>query len=82
MKPKEKRTGDGCPFSGGSVVENPPANARDTDSIPDPGRSHMPRSNQARAPQLLSLCSRAWELQLLKLMSPKAHAPQQEEPLQ
>ena len=31
-----------------------------------PGRSHMPRSNYARAPQLLSLCSRAREPQLLK----------------
>ena len=30
---------------GGAVVKNPPANAGDTDSIPGPGRSHMPRSN-------------------------------------
>ena len=37
-------------------------------SIPDPGRSHIPRSNEARAPQLLSLRSRAWELQLQKLV--------------
>ena len=37
-------------------------NAGDTGSSPDPGRSHMPGSNQARAPRLLSLCSRAWEL--------------------
>ena len=36
----------------------------------------------ARAPQLFSLCSRAWELQLLKPSSPRAHAPQQEKPLQ
>ena len=27
---------------GGSVVKNPPANAGNTASIPDPGRSHMP----------------------------------------
>ncbi|XP_059781285.1 sushi domain-containing protein 1 isoform X2 [Balaenoptera ricei] len=27
------------------VVKNPPANAGDTDSIPGPGRSHIPRSN-------------------------------------
>ena len=33
-------------------------------SIPDAGRSHMPRSNKPPAPQLLSLCSRAWEPQL------------------
>ena len=26
---------------GGSVVKNPPANARDTGSIPGPGSSHM-----------------------------------------
>ena len=32
-------------FPGGSVVKNPPANARDTGSIPDPGRAHMPLSN-------------------------------------
>jgi len=33
-------------FSGGSVVENPPAIAGDTGSIPDLGRFHMPRSTQ------------------------------------
>ena len=32
-------------FPGGAVVENPPAKAGDTGSIPGPGRSHMPRSN-------------------------------------
>ena len=30
-------------FPGDAVVENPPANAGDTGSIPDPGRSHMRR---------------------------------------
>ena len=29
-------------FTGGPVVKNPPCNARDTSSIPDPGRSHIP----------------------------------------
>ena len=48
------------------MVKNPPANAGDTGSSPGPGRSHMPQSNQARAPQLLSLRSRAREPQLLK----------------
>ena len=43
-------------FPGGAVVENLPANAGDTGSSPGPGRSHMPRSNWAREPQLLSLC--------------------------
>ena len=33
--------------------------------IPDLRRSHIPRSNQVPAPQLLSLCSRAREPQLL-----------------
>ena len=75
-------------FPGGAVVKNPPANAGDTDSIPGPGRSHMPWRNEARAPQLLSLRSRAHEPQLLsphtatlKAHAPRACAPQQEKPL-
>ena len=48
------------------MVKNPPANAGDTGSNPGLGRSHMLQSNQARAPQLLSLCSRAREPRLLK----------------
>ena len=32
-------------FSGDAVVKNPPANAGDTGSSPDPGRFHMLRSN-------------------------------------
>ena len=32
-------------FPGVPVVKNLPCNARDTGSIPDPGRCHMPRSN-------------------------------------
>ena len=47
-------------FPGGAVVENLPANAGDTGSSPGLGGSHMPRSNWARAPQLLSL--RVWSL--------------------
>ena len=47
-------------FPGGAVVENLPANAGDTGSSPGLGRSHMLRSNQAREPQLLSLC--IWSL--------------------
>ena len=58
-----------------AVVKNPPANAGDTVSSPGPGRSHMPRSNEAHAPQLLSLCSRAREPQLLSLCS-RASEPQ------
>ena len=47
-------------FPGGAVVENLPANAGDTGSSPGLGRSHMPRSNWACEPQLLSL--RVWSL--------------------
>ena len=46
-------------FPGGTVVKNPPANVRDMGSSPGPGRSHMPRSNEAHVPQLLSLSSGA-----------------------
>ena len=42
------------------MVENPPANAGDTGSSPGLGRSHMPQSNWAHEPQLLSL--RIWSL--------------------
>ena len=31
-------------FHGGSEIKNPPANAGDTGSIPDPGGSHMSQS--------------------------------------
>ena len=42
------------------MVENLPANAGDTGSSPGLGGPHMPRSNWAREPQLLSL--RVWSL--------------------
>ena len=76
-------------FPGGAVVRNPPANAGDTGSSPGLGRSHMPRSNEAHEPQLLSLHSRAHEPQLLSPCTattdarvPRARAPQQEKPPQ
>ena len=76
-------------FPGGAVAKNPPANAGNTGSSPGPGRSHMPWSNQARAPQLLSLCSSALEPQLLSPRAtttetcvPRARAPQQGKPPQ
>ena len=47
-------------FPGGAVVENLPANAGDTGSSPGLGGSHMPWSNWAREPQLLSL--HVWSL--------------------
>ena len=42
------------------MVESLPASAGHTGSSPGLGRSHMPRSNWAREPQLLSL--RVWSL--------------------
>ena len=39
---KKLKNGD---FPRGAVVKNLPANAGDTGSSPDPGRSHMPQSN-------------------------------------
>ena len=47
-------------FPGGAVVGSLPANAGDTGSSPDLGGSHMPRSDWAREPRLLSL--RVWGL--------------------
>ena len=41
-------------FPSGPVVRNPPANSGDMDLIPRLGRSHMPWSNLAHVPQLLS----------------------------
>ena len=49
-------------FPDSSVVKNVPANAGDTGSILDPGRSHRPWSNKAHVPLLPSLCSRTQEL--------------------
>ena len=42
------------------MVENLPANAGDVGSSPGLRRSHMPQTNWAREPQLLSL--RVWSL--------------------
>ena len=64
-------------FPGGAVVKNPPANAGDTGSRPSPGRSHMPWSSKACAPQLLSLRATTTEAH-----TPRAHALQQEKPPQ
>ena len=46
------------------------------------GRIPHALSNYVRVPQLLSLCSTAWELQLLKPVHSRAHALQQEKPPQ
>ena len=52
-------------FPGRPVVKNLPANVGDMGSIPGPGRSHMPWSNQVSEPQLLSQCSATREYPLL-----------------
>ena len=57
-------------FPGGSVVKSLSASAGDAGSSPGPGRFHMPWEK-------LNCAS-----QLLKPMSPRAHGPQQEKPLQ
>ena len=46
------------------MAKNLPANAGDTGSIPDLGRSHMPQSSKALVSPQLNLCSRAQELHL------------------
>ena len=48
-------------FPGGAVVKNLSANAGDMGSSPGLGRSHMPRSNKARVPQLPSPCTTTTE---------------------
>ena len=65
-------------FPGGTVDENPPADAGDTGSIPGPGRFHKPH-----APQLLSPCATTTEdcaPQEEKPLQWEAHAPQQRSP--
>lgn len=52
-------------LAGGPVVRNPPCNARDTGSIPDPGRSPTP-TEQLSLCATLSRHSRALELQPLR----------------
>ena len=76
---------DGLGFPGGAVVESLPASAGDTGSSPGLGGSHMPRSNWAREPQLLSLricslCSAAREVTMVRgprtAMKSGPHLPQ------
>ena len=58
ISPSIKRQSQG--FPGGAAVQSLPANAGDTGSSPGLGRSHMPQSNWACEPQILSL--RVWSL--------------------
>ena len=60
---------------GGPVFWSLSAGAGETDLIPHPGRSHIPQSNEAHGPQLLSLreaTAEAWV--------PRARALQREKP--
>ena len=42
---KDFKNGPHWDFPGGPVVNNPPANAGDTDSIPGLGKFHLPQDN-------------------------------------
>ena len=72
-------------FPGGAVVENLPANAGDRGLSPGLGRSHMPRSNWAREPQLLSLRPATREAAIVRgprtAMKSGPHLPQLEKAL-
>ena len=72
------------------MVGSLPANAGDAGSGPGLGRSHMPRSDSAREPQLLSLrvwslCSAAREAAMVRgprtAMKSGPHLPQLERAL-
>ena len=72
------------------MVENLPANAGDAGSSPGLGRSHLPRSNWAHEPQLLSLsvwslCSTTREAVIVRgprtAMKSGPHSPQLEKAL-
>ena len=71
-------------FPGGRVDKNLPTNARDMGSVPGLGRSHMLQVTKANTTQLLSLCSKACQMQLLSSRAatteacvPRTRAPQQ-----
>ena len=63
---------------GGAVDRNLPANAGDTGLISGLGRVHMPQSNRAHAPQLLSLRPKARARQPEKTLQQEALSPQVE----
>ena len=44
-------------FSGSPVVKSSPANARDTGSVPVPGRSHRLRGSEAHVPRTTDTCA-------------------------
>jgi len=56
-------------FPVGSVVKRVPADAGDTSSPLELGRSYMPGSNESCAPQLLSLCSAIREATAMRALA-------------
>ena len=47
-------------FPSGTVDKNPPCNTGDMGSIPGPGGFHMPQSNKAHVPRLLTCTLEPW----------------------
>ena len=74
LKKKKKKYGLG--FPGSSVIKNPPSNAGDESLTPE-----QATEQPTCVSQLMSLCSRAQELQL-EGQPPRASAPLEEKPLQ
>ena len=52
----------------------PPASAGDVSLIPGPGEPHVPGCSEARAPQLLSLCSKAARATATEAHEPRSSA--------
>ena len=69
-------------FPGGPADRSPPANAGDTGSSPCPGGFHMPPSDQAFVPQLLSLCAAITEAHGLRPVFCNKRSHRSEKPLQ
>ena len=67
-------------FPGGTVLKNPPANAGDMGSIPGLRRSHMPQSNLACVPQLLSLRATTTEAHVLRAVLCNKRSHRNEKP--
>ena len=67
-------------FPGGAVLESLPATAGDTGSSPGPGRSHVPWSNYARVPRLLSLHTTTTEVADLDPMLRNKRSHRNEKP--
>jgi len=69
-------------FPGDPVVKNPPANAGNTGSIPDPGRFHVPRGKYwARAQLLKPVHPRACASHREATTVGSLHAATREQPL-